>query len=85
MKNKQKLLATPYIFWAVAFIIIPLLMVFYYGFTDTSRSILPLQNITGDRIARAHEGTWSCRSRLSLISTLICLLLAYPLAMILAE
>ena len=33
MKNR-KLLAGPYLFWSVSFIIIPLLMVFYYGLTD---------------------------------------------------
>ena len=35
MKNKWvKFLSAPYILWAAAFIIIPLLMVFYYGLTD---------------------------------------------------
>ena len=33
MKNR-KLLAGPYLFWSVSFIIIPLLMIFYYGLTD---------------------------------------------------
>ena len=33
MKSK-KLLAGPYLFWSVSFIIIPLLMIFYYGLTD---------------------------------------------------
>ena len=44
LKNKQKLLATPYFFWAVAFIIIPILMVFYYGFID-SAGHFTMQNI----------------------------------------
>ena len=33
LKNR-KLLAGPYLFWSVSFIIIPLLMIFYYGLTD---------------------------------------------------
>ena len=33
MKNR-KLFAGPYLFWSVSFIIIPLLMIFYYGLTD---------------------------------------------------
>ena len=34
MKNKKRLLTGPYLFWAVAFIIIPIIMIFYYGLTD---------------------------------------------------
>ena len=34
MKNSKRLLAGPYLFWAVSFIIIPLIMIFYYGLTD---------------------------------------------------
>ena len=33
MKHR-KLLAGPYLFWAVSFVIIPLLMIVYYGLTD---------------------------------------------------
>ena len=32
--NRKKLLTGPYFFWAVAFILIPLAMVLYYGLTD---------------------------------------------------
>ena len=67
MKNKQKLLATPYFFWAVAFIIIPILMVFYYGFID-SAGHFTMQNILA--IASPEHSK---------------ALLAYPLAMILAN
>ena len=31
LKNSKRLLAGPYLFWAVSFIIIPLIMIFYYG------------------------------------------------------
>ena len=31
--SKKKYLASPYLVWGVAFIIIPLLMVIYYGFS----------------------------------------------------
>ena len=34
MKNKRKLLTGPYLFWAISFIIIPIVMIFYYGLTD---------------------------------------------------
>ena len=37
MKNKKRLLTGPYLFWAVAFTIIPLLMIIYYGMTDSKK------------------------------------------------
>lgn len=83
LKNKQKLLATPYFFWAVAFIIIPILMVFYYGFID-SAGHFTMQNILAIT-SPEHSKALFLSIRLSLVSTLICLLLAYPLAMILAN
>lgn len=83
LKNKQKLLATPYFIWAVAFIIIPILMVFYYGFID-SAGHFTMQNILAIA-SPEHSKALFLSIRLSLISTLICLLLAYPLAMILAK
>lgn len=83
LKNKQKLLATPYFFWAVAFIIIPILMVFYYGFID-SAGHFTMQNILAIASPQ-HSKALFLSIRLSLVSTLICLLLAYPLAMILTN
>lgn len=82
MKNKRKLLATPYVFWSAAFIIIPLCMVLYYGFTDASHAFT-LENITA--IASPNYAkALGISLLLAVISTAICLLLAYPLAMILS-
>ena len=33
LKNKR-LLAGPYLFWAVSFVVIPLLVIVYYAFTE---------------------------------------------------
>ncbi|MDE7331696.1 MAG: ABC transporter permease [Lachnospiraceae bacterium] len=79
--NKKKLLGTPYYIWSAMFIIIPLCMVFYYGFTD-KKGAFTLENITAIASAEHAKALWLALS-LSLVSTLICLLLAYPLAMIL--
>ena len=77
-----KLLSAPYIIWAVAFIIIPLLMVFYYGLTDRNGAFT-FKNIL--EIARPeHFKSLSIALILALISTVICILLAYPLALILS-
>lgn len=85
MKSKNKvlnaLLCGPYFFWAVAFIVIPLLIIFYYGLTDNKN------NITFANIAKIttpeNLKALGLALLLSLISTVICLILAYPLAMIL--
>ena len=81
--NKKKLLSTPYLFWSVMFIIIPLCMIFYYGFTDKTGAFT-LANITAIASAEHFKALW-LSILLSFISTIICLLLAYPLAMILAN
>ncbi len=83
MKNKKKLLAGPYLFWAVSFIIIPLFMVLYYGLTNEKKefTLLNLAKITTPENLKA----LGLALLLSLLSTVICLILAYPLAMILAS
>ena len=81
--NKKKLLSTPYLLWSVMFIIIPLCMIFYYGFTDKTGAFT-LENITAIASAEHFKALW-LSILLSFISTIICLLLAYPLAMILAN
>ena len=40
----QKAMTAPYLFWSIAFIIIPLCMIFYYGLTDRSGAFT-LENI----------------------------------------
>lgn len=83
MKNKKKLLTGPYLFWAVSFIIIPLFMILYYGLTNEKKefTLLNLAKITTLENLKA----LGLALLLSLVSTAICLILAYPLAMILAS
>lgn len=93
----QRLLLTPYSVWAVLFIVVPLIFVAYYAFTDTNF------NFTFDNIARFFTATSTVddgattrevhtylvifgRSlKLAVISTAICLLLGYPMAYIIAR
>lgn len=80
--GKGKLLAAPYVFWSAFFIIIPLCMILYYGVTDKTGAFT-LQNITAIASIGHARAFW--RSLLlSVVSTVICFLLAYPLAMILS-
>ena len=83
LKNKKKLLTGPYLFWAVSFIIIPLFMILYYGLTNEKKefTLLNLAKITTPENLKA----LGLALLLSLVSTAICLILAYPLAMILAS
>lgn len=79
----KKLLSTPYLFWAIAFILIPLCMVIYYGVTDKTGAFT-LANITAIATAEHSKALW-LSLLLSFISTVICLVLAYPLAAILSS
>ena len=83
--NKTKKIAgflgLPYYIWAAAFIIIPLLMVVWYGLTDKNGAFT-LANVLAIW-QPAHRKALLLSFLLSLGSTLLCLLLAYPLCMFL--
>lgn len=79
----KKTLAFPYIVWAAAFIVIPLCMVFYYGMTDKTGAFT-LSNIITIATAE-HSKALLLSLELSFVSTVICFILAYPLAMILTN
>lgn len=87
MKNRDKkikrLLAGPYIIWAAGFIVIPLLMIFYYGLSDKSGHVTfhNIAQITTPENLKA----LGLALLLSLISTAVCLVLAYPLCMVLTN
>ena len=76
-----KWLSFPYLIWMAGFIIVPLIMIFFYGFSSQEGGFT-LENIAliSDPINRK---ALSLSLMLSVTSTAICLLLAYPLAMIL--
>lgn len=77
----KKLLAGPYLLWMAGFIIIPLALIVYYGLTDKSGAFT-LANIMSMATPEHRKALW-LSLHLSFISTAICLILAYPLAMIL--
>ena len=82
-KRTRNLFSAPYLVWSVIFIIVPLLMIFWYGFT-TPEGTFTLSNIAfiGRREILRSLGL---SVLLSLASTALCLVIAYPLCMILAE
>ena len=77
----RELLSGPYLIWMIGFTIISLALIFWYGIT-TKNGNLTLANITAIMSPDHWKALWLSLG-LSLISTVLCLVLAYPLAMIL--
>lgn len=83
----KRLASGPYLFWLIMFIVVPLLMVFGYSViqTDGDGNL----SITFSNFARAFDPIYITvlgRSlKIALEATAICLLLGYPMAMILAK
>ena len=88
----------PYGIWAALFVIVPLIFVAYYAFTDVNfqftleniqRFFTATSSIVQDDGSSAEVRTYLLifwRSlKLAIISTLVCLVLAYPLAYIMAR
>lgn len=75
------LLSSPYLVWSVIFIVAPLFFVVYYAFTDRNG------NFTFDNISKLgdYTGIFIHSIWIGLISTVICLLFAYPMAYIMAR
>lgn len=86
MMNKKsslmsRLAGAPYLVWAALFIIVPLGMVAYYAFTDATGAF------TLDNMAQIskYTDTFILSIWLGLLATVICLIIAYPLAYIMAQ
>lgn len=77
----KKLLSGPYILWMTGFTLIPLGLIFYYGMTDKTGAFT-LANVLSIAAAEHAKALWLSLG-ISLCATCLCLLLAYPLAMIL--
>ena len=74
----QRYAAAPHIAWSVLFIIIPLLFIVYYTFTD-AKGGFTLENLS--TIASPEYLMIFLRSVMfSILATVICLLIGYPLA-----
>lgn len=82
MKNKGlRLLSLPYLVWMSGFIVIPLLLILYFGLTDTDGAFTLSQVLAIG--SKEHLKALWLSLLLSGVSTLICLLLAFPLALVL--
>ena len=77
----KALLSGPYLIWMAGFTLIPLAMIIWYGLTDKGGG-LTMANVIAIASADHAKALWLSLG-LSLVSTVLCLLIAYPLAMIL--
>lgn len=86
MNNRKfKILAIPYIIWMLIFTIIPLALIFVFAFTD--RTTPNEFNFTFDNIqfAARYLPVLIKSVYFAAIATIICLVLAYPLAYIMSK
>ena len=93
----QRLALAPYSVWAVLFIVVPLIFVAYYAFTDnndqfTTANIARFFTATsevnsGDAVREVHTYLliFARSLKLAVISTLICLLMGYPFALLISR
>ena len=93
----QRLTLAPYSVWAAFFIIVPLIFVAYYAFTDADFNFT-FENITRfftatssvtengiDREVHTYLVIFGRSLKLAVISTVICLLMGYPMAYIISR
>ena len=85
MKNKRSIMhsmaAAPHIFWAILFIVLPLVIVVFYAFTDKSGSFT-FENLAS---LKNYAKLFGLSLELSVLATFVCFLVGYPLAYIIAK
>ena len=85
MKKKHSFMrsvaAAPHIVWSVMFIVLPLLIVVYYAFTDSSGNF-SFSNITS---LTDYAPIFGLSLELAVIATAVCLIIGYPLAYVIAK
>ena len=87
--NKKSLLSTPYVLWTVLFTIVPLIIILIFSLSASSKIGSLSTDFTLDRYVQFFEPIYAdvfFRSiKLSLYSTVFCLILGYPVAYIIAN
>lgn len=76
-----RLISSPYIVWSVLFIIAPLFFVVYYSFTNASGEFT-FENV---QMLSKYLPTFLRSIWFGIVATIICLLIAFPLAYIIAQ
>lgn len=79
---RRSVFSYPYIFWMLLFILSPMILIFYYAFTGEGG--FTLQYLVSALDADNLTVLWDS-IRLALYTTVICLLLGYPVALMLSR
>ena len=79
----RKALAVPYALYLLAFVVIPVCVLFFYAFTDGDGNFT-LSNLIGFFNNPNTTGTLCYSLAVAFVTTVVCLLIAYPAAYILA-
>ncbi|NBK96834.1 MAG: ABC transporter permease [Erysipelotrichia bacterium] len=84
-----KRLVQPYVVWIALFLVIPMLLIVVYAFTKQGNNVLTLQ-FTLDNFVRFFQdevfiGVLIRSLRIALITTIICIILGYPVAYLIAR
>ena len=77
----RSIAAAPHIFWSILFIILPLIIVVFYAFTDADGEF-SFENILS---LTEYSSIFLLSLELSIIATFVCLIVGYPLAYIIAK
>ena len=83
MKFSRKTLGIPYAVFLLLFVVAPLLVLFYYAFTN-GKGYFTVNNLTDFFTDPNTLGTLLYSLTIALTTTVVCLLIAYPVAYILA-
>ena len=81
MRSKRSLFALPYVIWMALFVVAPIIMVLVYAFTTASFDPT-VDNFTGMGI---YTSIFVRSFQLAIVATLICLVIGYPLAYVMAR
>lgn len=84
---KKKWLAVPYIVWMCIFIVIPLFLIGYYAFTvelDDGTVVFSIANMK-NVFSTEYLASMGNSLKLAAICTIVCLVIAYPVALILSS
>lgn len=81
MRSKRSLFALPYVIWMALFVVAPIIMVLVYAFTTASFDPT-VDNFTGMGI---YTSIFIRSFQLAIVATLICLVIGYPLAYVMAR
>ncbi|MGL5820036.1 MAG: ABC transporter permease [Sarcina sp.] len=85
-KRKESILAYPYVIWSIIFIVVPLLLILFLSFTIETDNGLAFTFANYKKILDPlYLGVFGYSLWLAFLSTIICLVLGYPVAYIISK